>query len=320
MKTFSLNKRTKRLLDTDPECFIERAIKDYARSNPSNCLDCFGNEPIFERPLVGFADGDDPLFNEYKKVVHENHLLPREVIELYLNEKPKSQLPNLENVSVISFILPVNRKTVKVNAMEKEGPSLRWNHTRWKGQTFINELSNYLISILKTMGYCAVAPELENFFKIFMSPAGFSSNWSQRHAAYAAGLGTFSLNEGFITAKGLAMRCGSVVTNLKLQPSIRPYANYLENCLFYSTGKCGKCIRRCPGGALSEKGHDKLKCFENVFEKQKPWSEGAHGPGYIGSYAGCGLCQTGVPCAGRIPVKKGKSKREVGKISNIFNV
>jgi hypothetical protein len=30
--------------------------------------------------------------------------------------------------------------------------------------------------------------------------------------------------------------------------------------------------------------------------------EGAHGPGYIGLYAGCGLCQTGVPCESRIPI------------------
>jgi epoxyqueuosine reductase QueG len=309
MKTFSLNKRTEKLLHTDPECFIEKAIINFARSNPTNCLDCFGNEPIFEKPLVGFADGNDQLFNEYKKVVHENHLLPREVLELHLSEKQKTQSHNLENVSVISFVFPINRKTIKNNAMEKEGPSLRWNHTRWKGQAFINELSNYLISVLEEMGYCAVAPELENYFKIFLLPDGFSSNWSQRHAAYAAGLGTFSLNEGFITAKGLAMRCGSVVTNLKLKPSVRPYTNYLENCLFYTTGKCGKCIRRCPGGALSKTGHDKTKCFKILYEHKRQGIDGAYEPGFIGSHAGCGLCQTGVPCAGRIPLRNLRNKR-----------
>ena len=308
MKTFSLNKKMERLFENEPELFIERAIKDFVRSNPANCLDCLGNEPIFEKPLVGFADGDDPLFHEYKKVVHEDHYMPREVLELHLSEKQKLQSYNLENVSVISFVFPINRKTIKTNAEEKDGPSLLWNHTRWRGQDFINGLSKYLISILETRGYFAVAPDLENFFKIFIMPDGFSSNWSQRHAAYAAGLGTFSLNDGFITAKGLAMRCGSVVTNLKLKSSVRPYTNYLENCLFYTTGKCGKCVRRCPGGALSEKGHDKIKCFETLFEKQKPWIEGAHGPGFIGNYAGCGLCQTGVPCAEQIPIKKLRKK------------
>jgi epoxyqueuosine reductase len=303
MKTFSLSKRTKKLFDNDPELFIEKAIKNYTRSNPAHCLDCFDNESIFDKPLIGFANGDDPLFKEYKKVVHEDHFLPREILSLHIGEKLKPQLPDLESVSVISFVFPINRKTIKVNAGEKEGPSLRWNHTRWKGQAFINELSNYLTSILETMGYWAIAPEVSSFFKILLLPDGFASNWSQRHAAYAAGLGTFSLNEGFITERGLAMRCGSIVANLKLKSSVRPYINYLGNCLFYTTGKCGKCIQRCPGGALSEKGHDKRKCFSILFEEQRSWIEGAHGPGFIGSYAGCGLCQTGVPCATHIPVK-----------------
>jgi epoxyqueuosine reductase QueG len=154
------------------------------------------------------------------------------------------------------------------------------------------------------MGAHALAPEISPYFKILQVSGGFTSNWSQRHIAYAAGLGTFSLNEGFITSKGLAMRCGSVVTSVKLKPSIKPYEHHLANCLFYAAGKCGKCIQRCPGGAISEKGHDKLKCFEVLFVKQKPWAEGAYGSGYIGNYAGCGLCQTGVPCESRIPVLK----------------
>lgn len=308
MKTSSSNKKLEKQLKTEPERFIEKIVKDYVRSCPRNGLESFADEPIFGTPLVGFADGDDHLFKEYKNVVHKEHLLPREAIELCLTAQDHDAKPNMENVSVISFVLPINKKTVKVNAAEKEGPSLRWNHTRWKGQAFINELSVYLVSVLKTLGYYAVAPELENFYHIVMSPDRFASNWSQRHVAYAAGLGTFSLNDGFITVRGLAMRCGSVITNMKLQSSVRPYANYLENCLFYTMGKCGQCIRRCPGGALSEKGHDKMKCFEIVFEKQKPWMEGAHGPGFIGSYAGCGLCQTGVPCATRIPAKKTAGK------------
>lgn len=311
MKTFTPDKKIKELFRTDPDAFIEKVIKDFVNANPSNSLDCFDNEPIFEKPLIGFANGADPLFKEYKKVVHECHFLPQEILELHIGEKPDYQEPDLENISVISFVFPLNRNTIKDNAAQKEGPSLRWNHTRWRGQSFINELSEYLVSVLETMGCCAVAPELSPFYKMFIMPEGFASNWSQRHIAYAAGLGTFSLNDGFITAKGLAMRCGSVVTNLKLQSSVRPYINYLENCLFYSTGKCGKCIRRCPGGAISEKGHDKLKCFETVFEKQKPWMEGVHGAGYIGNYAGCGLCQTGVPCADRIPTKKKQKKDKI---------
>jgi epoxyqueuosine reductase QueG len=232
------------------------------------------------------------------------------MLTLHLTETlKKDEVPQLADVSVISFVLPINRETLRVNAREKEGPSLRWNHTRWKGQDFITGLSTYLVSLLESMGAHALAPEISPYFKILQVSDGFTSNWSQRHIAYAAGLGTFSLNEGFITSKGLAMRCGSVVAGIKLQPSIKPYEHHLANCLFYAEGKCGECIRRCPGGAISEKGHDKLKCFEVLFVKQKPWVEGAYGSGYIGSYAGCGLCQTGVPCERRIPVLKKRRQK-----------
>jgi hypothetical protein len=44
-----------------------------------------------------------------------------------------------------------------------------------------------------------------------------------------------------------------------------------------------------------------MKCLDILFNEQKPWIEGEHGKGYMGQYAGCGLCQTGVPCESRIP-------------------
>jgi len=87
---------------------------------------------------------------------------------------------------------------------------------------------------------------------------------SERHVAYACGLGTFSLNDGLITPKGMAMRVGSVVTLLKLTPSEKRYRDYRENCLQFRNEKCGKCIKRCPAGAITEEGHDKDKCHEYV--------------------------------------------------------
>ena len=309
MTTFTVDKRTKRCFNSDPKLFIEKAIKNFVRTSPANRLTSFRDQPIFDKPLIGFADGDDPLFAEFKKIVHEKHLSPREILSLHHTETLKQETAELGSVSIISFILPIHSKTRLSNAREKEGPSLRWNHSRWQGQDFIIALSKYLVLLLEGMGFSAIAPELSPFFEILLVPGGFTSKWSQRHIAYAAGLGTFSLNEGFITSKGLAVRCGSVVTNLKLEPSPRPYSHHLANCLFYATGRCGKCIHRCPGGAVSEKGHDKLKCFQVLYEKQKPWLEGAHGQGYIGNYAGCGLCQTGVPCENRIPVPESKQQK-----------
>ena len=305
MADTTMDKRTKKRLESDPNRFITRVIEAFVEKSPSNRLALFEDAPIFEAPLVAFADGDDPIFETFKKVVHEEHPTPREILI-----REKSSLSPFPDVSVISFVLPINPGTLESNARETEGPSLRWNQTRWKGQDFITELTKHIVSVVESSGASAVAPDLLPSFKILRPPDGnLVSNWSHRHMAYAAGLGTFSLNDGFITAKGMAMRCGSVVTSLKLEPSARLYEHHRANCLFFATGKCGACIRRCPGGALSETGHDKTKCLQILFETQKPWIEGVHGPGYIGMYAGCGLCQTGVPCEHRIPTTRGGRKK-----------
>ncbi len=116
--------------------------------------------------------------------------------------------------------------------------------------------------------------------------------------AYAAGHGTFSLTDALITARGLAHRCGSVVANVEFEPSPRSYSHHLEYCRHYRTGDCGICIKRCPAGAITQAGHDRVKCWEHLSVTQMDWLKR---PGYIGIYAGCGLCQTGTPCESGIP-------------------
>lgn len=172
----------KKHFDDHPELFIEEAIQKYVHENSANRLAAFGGEPIFEEPLIGFADGDDPLFDEYKKVVHEDHFSPREILTKHLTQTMKIAAPQPLSVSVISFVLPAHRETLRSNAMEKEGPSLRWNHTRWLGQDFINQLSRDLAGLLQEMGVDAVAPELSPFYKIMtcrmvMLPTGRNGIW-----------------------------------------------------------------------------------------------------------------------------------------------
>jgi epoxyqueuosine reductase len=100
------------------------------------------------------------------------------------------------------------------------------------------------------------------------------------------------------------VRCGSVVTNADIEPSPRLYKNYLANCLFYREGSCRRCADRCPAGAITEKGHDKNKCYEFLMVRQKEiLKEMGREGGYIGRYLGCGLCQTKVPCEARIPLR-----------------
>jgi len=152
------------------------------------------------------------------------------------------------------------------------------------------------------MGYRTVAPQFAEWFKIKASISNISSNWSERHLAYAAGLGTFGLNDGFITEKGIAIRLISFVTELKLAPDVRETKNHLENCLYYSKGICGVCIKRCPVNAISKNGHDKIKCWKRCYgKKSRKLAESYGGIAKAGS--GCGLCQTKVPCESRNPIR-----------------
>lgn len=288
--------------ETNPSLFLEEAIKEYVVDSPSNCHRAFNDEPIFNEPLVGFADGDDTIFQDYKAIIGDFHLTPREALEIHLREKESADDKQPAKVSVISWVLPVSQETRLSNRRESSVPSLRWNHTRWHGQDFIFELTDYLVSVLEELGHQAIAPERANYFRTRELSNGLASNWSQRHIAYAAGLGTFSLSDGFITPRGIAMRCGSVVTDITLPPSPRVYENYLANCLFYREGSCRRCIERCPADAISEQGHDKKRCREFMFIEQKTMLEElGREEGYIGRYPACGLCQTKVPCETRIP-------------------
>jgi len=99
--------------------------------------------------------------------------------------------------------------------------------------------------------------------------------------------------------KGKAHRVGSVVADLTIPVTERPYDDHHAYCLFFYDGSCSGCRKRCPVGAITEEGHNKVKCWD-------------HAGGTCGQYVkehyrfdgyGCGLCQTGVPCESGIPKK-----------------
>ena len=302
--TYSGGSLEPELLKANPAAFLENAIREYVARSSSNRLQAFDGDPIFDEPLVGFANGDDAIFQDYKAIIGDFHLTPREALEKHVRYEGSREQKRPPNVSVISWILPVTYQTRLSLRSESVVPSLRWNHTRWHGQDFINELARNVVSLLESLGHQAVAPELADFYELVNLSDGLTSNWSQRHIAYAAGLGTFSLSDGFITPRGIAMRCGSVVCNVALSPTPRVYGNHLANCLFYKDRSCRRCIERCPAGAISEQGHDRKRCAEFLLNEQKAIiKELGREEGYIGYYLGCGLCQTEVPCEARIPPK-----------------
>jgi len=295
--------KVKEQFQTETAQFIEEEIKAFARTSPLNRIPTTDNHVIFDEPLVQFADGDAPIFTEYKTIIDPTHLTPGEALAKTFNKSPED-IP--AHLSIISWVLPITSKIRESNRRHTQTPSRFWSTTRWYGEKFNDALREHVVKLLTGKGYLVVAPVLQPYFKLieYSQEKGYYSNWSERHIAYAAGLGTFSLSDGFITDRGIAHRCGSVVTNLVLPPSPRTAKNPYSNCLFYVNGKCKACIDRCPGGAITENGHDKIKCREYMRFKLGYLREE-----YDMGVVGCGLCQTKVPCEFRNPAKKLKKTR-----------
>jgi epoxyqueuosine reductase len=278
----------------NPANWIESTIKDFINKSPENTLKNPQNDKAWADPFVGFSGGDDPLYQEYKKYVGPFHWTPLEVFKL--------TFPSLEvtahELTVISWILPQTESTKADLRRETVNPSESWARARIFGEEVNVKLRKHVVATLKEAGIEAVAPMLSPQWGWKESERYvFASTWSERHAAYAAGLGTFGLCDGLITPRGKAMRCGSVVARIKIPATDRPYRDHHAYCLFFSKGVCGKCIQRCPAKAVTEAGHDKKRCRSYVEKTASFVKSHFNFDGY-----GCGFCQTGVPCESRIPV------------------
>jgi epoxyqueuosine reductase QueG len=280
----------------DSATWLVGVIEDFINVSPENNLGSHTGEKAFDGPIVGFARGDDPLFREFKRHIGDFYWTPVEIFHLTFPQTNATP----EDLSVISWILPQTNTTKSDNRKETVYPSERWARARIFGEEVNEKLRRHVVSTLEDAGYEAVAPMLSPLWERKMSERhSYASTWSERHVAYASGLGTFGLCDGLITPVGKAMRAGSVVARIKIPPTPRPYRDHRDYCLFFSQGICGRCIPRCPAGALSESGHDKEKCRNHVRPKTEEYVKANYGfDGY-----GCGLCQTGVPCESKIPTE-----------------
>lgn len=267
---------------------IERTVRDDAAGRIR-----IDGTPFFSTPLIGFVSGDDGLFDRLKEIIGPFHLTPREALSRVAMQRG---VEPPEEVGVISYVLPISEATKRENAAMVDAPSERWAHTRLYGEMFNKKLALDLARMLTAEGYFAIAPETEDVFELVKDErVGEASTWSQRHVAYAAGLGAFGLSDGLITPAGVAHRLGSVIVGYPLDSPDRPVDRH-RFCLFFRNGSCQVCARRCPAAAISDKGHDKERCASFVYGQRNRVNRD-----YGIDIYGCGLCQTGVPCESRIP-------------------
>jgi epoxyqueuosine reductase len=286
--------------------WIQKLIEEFIATSPQNTIHDPAGEPAWDDALVGFASGADRIWQQYKEYVGPFHWTPWEV---FSQHRPEANA-GAEDLTVISWVLPQRESIRKSNRKAKKFPSEGWARIRVYGEEFNAALRRHIVDRLTQAGHPAVAPMLVSNWTVVKSERfSYASSWSERHAAHAAGLGTFGLCDGLITAKGKAMRVGSVVAKMRIAPTPRPYSDHRAYCLFFANGTCGKCIDRCPAKAISRKGHDKEKCRQHLLRAREYVKRAYKFEGY-----GCGLCQVGVPCESGIPVREARLALERGEL------
>ena len=259
-------------------------VREFVAADPGNAIPEIAGLSIFEEPLVAFAAADDSLYPALSQsdVIGPHHM------------GPKEWLPGAR--SVVVWFLPFTERIVESNRPEGP-PSGEWYLAYHWGETFNSALRDHVAGAIRESGYAAVAPMRDGRF--LMQPG--TSNWSERHTAYIAGMGSFGLSYSFITDKGCAGRFGSVVTDLDLPPSRRTVSSLRANCLAEGDDVCGVCISRCPVNAITAEEKDHAACLGFLRERVVPLYQERYGG--IRSLC-CGKCQTAVPCARLNPGKK----------------
>ena len=254
-------------------------MKEELRQFVCDYVETYGREHdcawIWRKPLTGFADANCQYIRNIEEAVETEHRQPSD----YLTD------PTI----VISCFAPFSREVSGSNVrVEDNYASKEWADAYVATNEMLAALAQAAADKVCEMGYHGVVPT-----KINMKEDVLKSPWSHRHMAYAAGLGTFGINNLLITDAGCCGRYCSVITDLPVTPDpIREE----ENCLYKKNGSCGTCADRCFSGALTREGYDRFKCFETCMR-----SEALYG------HEVCGKCASDVPCSFMAPgaVKRG---------------
>lgn len=239
--------------------------------------------------LLGYADACHPDMAALRRVVHPNHRLPWEVL-------PSATV-------VLVYFLPIQSDIARSNIGEGLA-SPRWAQTYELTNALFEELNAVLIREIAQWGYKAVLPAEATAF----NPAILKGQWSQRHLARLAGLGSFGLNNMLITRRGCCGRISSLVTDLPVSPDAPETG---EACLYKRDGSCAVCavcVRRCPSGALTKTAYDRFRCYQVCRQNASVYTQ--FGNSYAATPGGaiqnsgsevCGKCVVGLPCTSRRP-------------------
>jgi epoxyqueuosine reductase QueG len=242
-------------------------------------------------PLAAIVPAGAPGFGRLKQAVSPTHLLPEDILR--------------GAKSVISFFIPFEDRIVDSNNVP--GPaSEAWALSYIQTNDLIAHIGADLEELLRSFGAeSGKIPATHNF-----DESRLISDWSHRHIAWIASLGSFGMNNMLITEAGCCGRFGSLVTSCAFPPEeYAPSAPAPERCLYKlrraGGDACGLCRERCPAGAWEGGRFDRRRCYARCLENSRLYQ-------HLGYADVCGKCLAGLPCSTRDPSARPVPPRKTG--------
>jgi epoxyqueuosine reductase QueG len=229
---------------------------------------------IWKEPIIEIISAKDENLKILKKVVSGEHFMPRDI------------LPDAK--SIISFFIPFRENIVKSN-INGTMASEEWAIAYIKTNDLIKTINDKIEALMEQDGYkTGKIPATHNF-----DVKKLISNWSHRHIAYIAGIGTFGINNMLITKNGCCGRFGSVIINYELN-EYKHTPETKEKCLNKLKGICGICQKKCIVNAYENNTYNRHKCYKQCLDNAEHHKK-------IGYADICGKCLVGLPCSTKEP-------------------
>jgi epoxyqueuosine reductase QueG len=229
---------------------------------------------IWKVPIIEIISAKNEKLKKLKEMASAEHLMPCDILS--------------DAKSIISFFIPFQEYISKSN-IKGIMASEEWAITYIKTNDLIEKINDNIELLMAKNGYkTGKIPATHNF-----DDKKLISNWSHRHIAYIAGIGTFGINNMLITKNGCCGRFGSILINYEFK-EYKQISEIKDKCLNKLNGSCGLCQRKCTANAYETNNFNRHKCYEQCL-KNVEYHKNIE-------YADvCGKCLVGLPCSIKEP-------------------
>jgi len=197
------------------------------------------------------------VFNEIKRAALDfgadlvGFAAAHHLIEPSKERDPRKILPGVQTIIIIA---------VRYLSGALRSPEIRMAVNDCKHiDCQLGQISRKIGYLIEDRGYMALP--LPNYYPLKMDAKtkGLLGDVSLKRAGVIAGLGEIGANQLLVTPEfGPRIRLAGIMTDLPLEEAVRVEKRFLD------CGRCGICIDRCPGRALSSEGIDIKKCIQHV--------------------------------------------------------